>query len=529
MKYYFDDTAASRACNFIERYIQHVEGEKAGQFIELEQWQRKIVSDIFGWKREDGTRKYRKAYIQVPRGNGKSTLTGALCNLMFFIDNEPAALITYGALNQQQANAVGWRIVSEQIRANEKLLNKVKILNNAKSIEYRPMMNGFKGLSIFRTVSRDSKALHGLNCHGAVIDEYHTHPTSEVLDTLATSMLKRKNPLLIIITTPGFNMDGPCYKEYQYARQILDGKLIDESYYAVIFESPRDSDIYHEETWKLANPNYGISIGKDYFENEIQRIKNEPSYENTFRVLHLGQWVQMETTWISDYDWHRIKFDKPKLTDFAGCEAFLSFDLSSTSDITSLSAIIKRDGIYHSFNWFWLPKERHHNSAEYKNESFAEWIEKGYITLCSTRTVDYRLVYDQIKKIDSICNVVNIQYDNWNASILASELEREGYLCEKYRQGFKSMSMPTKKFREFVIEGKFNHLYNPVLKWMVGNVTIQIDEQNNYKVIKDKKKAHRKVDGVITNIMCLGAILQHEYMMQSQSYIETTGELFELD
>lgn len=525
-QYWFDKRAGEKQCNFIERYIKHIEGEKAGEFIKLEEWQREIIMDLYGWRRKDGTRKYRKAYIQLPRGNGKSTITAALCNGALFIDDEPAALITYGALNRGQANSIGFRMVSEQIHANPKLESKVKILNNTNVIEYRPQLKGFNGLSLFKTVSRDSKTLHGLNVHMGIIDEYHTHPTSEVLDTIATSMLKRRNPLLIIITTAGFNMDGPCYKEYLYAKQILDGKIKDESYYVKIYEADREDDIFDEATWIKANPNYGISIGKDYFKEQVQRIKNEPSYENTFRVLHLSQWVQVATSWISDYDWTRVKHNV-EWDSLKGNQCFLAFDLSATSDITALTAIVKSGNVYHSKSWFWMARERYQGSADYKNDSFKEWVDGEYITLCNTRTVDYRMMYDKIHEISQEFTVMSIQYDKWNAAILASELSDDGFELEEFRQGYRTMSLPTKKFRELIIEGRFNHYDNPVLRWMAGNATVMKDEHDNEKVIKDKRQPHRKVDGIITNIMAFGAALQYEYDNPSQSYLDN-GELWEI-
>jgi phage terminase large subunit-like protein len=191
MDYWFDKKAAARAVNFIERYVLHTEGAKAGEPFLLEKWQKEIVSDLFGWKRQDGTRRYRKSYIQVGRGNGKSTFVTALCLVAMFVDNEPAAFIAYAALNREQANMIGWKMMSETIEANPELSKLVKILKSVKTIEYRPIKNNeYSGLSIFKTVSRDSGGLHGLNCHIAVVDEYHTHPDSQVLDTLATSMLK---------------------------------------------------------------------------------------------------------------------------------------------------------------------------------------------------------------------------------------------------------------------------------------------------------------------------------------------------
>lgn len=528
MKYYFDERSGERICNFIERYIVHTEGVMAGKPFILEAWQSEIIMDLFGWKREDGTRKYRKAYIQIGRGNGKSTMIAALCNACLFVDNEQAAQIYYAALNQRQANDVGFKMVTEQIRANKKLYDMSKILNNAKSVEYRPIGNGFAGLSVFKTVSRDSKSLHGLNAHVAILDEYHTHPTSDVLDTLATSMLKRNQPMLIIITTPGFNMDGPCYKEYNYAKAIIEGKIQDESYYAKIFESSADDDIASEETWLKANPNYGISVHRDYFLQELNKIKNDPGYENTFRVLHLGQWVNSESAWISDIDWAKAYHDGGGYDDLKGCDAFLAFDLSQTSDMTALTVIVPKDGIYYSLNWFWLPRERHQGSAHYKNESFTSWVADGYIELCETRAVDYRVIFDKIMEISDHFNVVNIQYDSYNAAQISADLERDGFEMKVFRQGFLSMSFPTKKMYEFIMTGKYSHGRNPVLRWMAGNATVKYDEMANQKIIKDARFPHKKVDGIITNIMGIGAALQYEYENNNVSYMDNEQTIWEI-
>lgn len=527
-KYYFDDKAADSVVNFIQKHIYHVEGTKQGTPIVLEEWQKDIVTNLFGWKHKDtGKRRYRKAYIQVGRGNGKSTLIGAICNTVLFLDREPAAQIYYAAYNKEQATQVGYRIVSEQINQNPILRDKVRIYTGTKTIEYRPSIDGIAtGLSYFKTMSKDSRGQHGLNAHLVIVDEYHTHATTEVMDTLATSQLKRDQPLLIIITTSGFDTNSPCYKEYEYAKQIIEGKIEDDSYFARIWEAGKDDDIFSEETWKKANPNYGVSIHKDYFDQQCQRIRNEPSYENVFRVLHLSQWVNTESSWISDSAWmgYDATFDIDRLK---GKDAFAAFDLSSTRDITALTLIIPDGGKYHSLNWFWLPEKSYEGSADYKNDSFYEWTRNGTINVTSGAIVDYQALYDKIIELDKVYNIVNINYDPYNANIIANKLESAGYVCEKFRQGFISMNYPTKQLEMAIISGKFMHNNNPVLRWMAGNAQVTYDPAGNVKIIKDSKSPHKKVDGIITNVMALGAALQDEFEQKSGSYLdENDGELY---
>jgi phage terminase large subunit-like protein len=488
----------------------------------LAPWQKEIINDLFGTFREDGLRRYRKAYIQIPRGNGKSTLIGALCNAALFVDGEPAALICYAALNQRQANDTGFRIVSEQIRANAKLSSKVKIFTHYKSVEYRPKTEGFVGLSVFRTVSRDSKGLHGLNPYISIIDEYHTHPTSEVMDTLATGSLKRRQPMTIIITTAGFNMEGPCHKEYEYAKRVARGEIEDESYYAKIWEADADDDIFEESTWAKANPNYGISVFRDYFEQQITKVKNEPSYESTFRVLHLNQWMQNSSPWLKDEDW--MKCDKTiPLQDLAGERAYMAFDVSMTRDMTALTLLIPRDGMVYSYNWYWMPRKKLRDSADYKNAQFADWVKNGNITLVNTPTVDLAPMFDKIMEIAEQYELICVQYDPYNAQIFAAMLEKAGIPTFSHRQGTVSMSLPTKTFEQIVLNGLVGHGGDPVLRWMVGNAQLKADEQMNVKITKNPRESHRKVDGVITNIMALSGLLADRYefgLKTGKSYMD---------
>ena len=529
-KYYFDQKAADSAVRFIETQIFHVEGKKQGEPIKLEYWQKDIVQSLFGWKvTETGKRRYRKAYIQVGRGNGKSTLIGAICNLVLFLDKEPAAQIYYAAYNKEQATQVGYRIVSEQIKANPTLDSKVRIYAGTKTIEYRPSIDGIAtGLSYFKTMSKDSRGQHGLNAHLVIVDEYHTHQTTEVIDTLATSQLKRDQPLLVIITTSGFDTSSPCFKEYEYAKQVAEGTIDDETYFARIWEAAPEDDIFDEATWKKANPNYGVSIHRDYFEQQCQRIKNEPSYENVFRVLHLSQWVNNESSWINDTTW--MGYDATfNHDDLKGCDTFAAFDLSSTRDVTALSLLVSKNGKYYSMNWFWLPEQSYEHSADYKNDSFYTWVRDGNITLTKGAIVDYQALYDKIIELDKVYNIVNINYDPYNANIIANKLETAGLVCEKFRQGFISMNYPTKQLEMAVISKRFMHNNNPVLRWMAGNAQVTYDAAGNIKIIKDSKKPHKKVDGIITNVMALGAALQAEFEQKANSYLEeNNGELFTL-
>ena len=523
-KYYFDEAEANRAINFVERYIHHVEGAKAGELLTLEYWQKAFISKVIGTKvKGSNIRRYRKVYLQIPRGNGKSTLIGALCNYFLFADSEPGGHVYYAAYNKEQANTVGWRIVTEQIKFSSELNELAKINLSNKFIQYRPDNGDIEGLRMFKTLSRETKGQHGLNPSVAILDEYHTHATSEVHDTILYGMRKRRQPLMIIITTAGEDTTGPCYREYEYAKAVLSGAMKDEKYYAEIYESHPDDDIFDEQTWIKCNPNYFAANLREAFLDDITKIKNDPTKETRFRIYALNQWISGASSWIPDKIWMRGAKEEQKGQYYGqNMAATVAFDLSSTSDITALSLIVKSGDTFHSHNWFWMPSETYMHQANYKNDSFDVWVRNGHITLTDRPAIDPIVVYDKIVELSDDFNIVNIGYDPWNAETVANMLRDQGFELTLMRQGSRTLGYPTKELKRTIINGDFNHFGHPVLRWMAANAKVKVDDNDNEKVIKDANNQHKKVDGIIANIMAFGLHLDYEHNNQQQggSYMD---------
>ncbi len=332
-KFYFDKQAASKAIGFIETFCSHTKGELHGKPLLLEDWQKKIIGDLFGWKQENGLRKYRTAFIEVGRKNGKSTLCAAIGIYMLFSDDERGSEIYSAAGDRQQAGIV-FEIAKQMILHSKELTKRAKVFRNS-------ITNESKG-NFYQAISSDSKTKHGFNANCIIFDELHTQPNRDLWDTLLTSTGSRRQPLCIAITTAGHDRQSICWEIYNYAKQVQDNIIEDSSFYSAIYEAEIEDDITSEKTWKKANPNYGISLRKEYMKREAQRAIDVPSYQNTFKRLMLNIWTDSITAWIGNKEWEDCKGDID-LEKLKGKECWAGLDLASTRDISALVLLFKED------------------------------------------------------------------------------------------------------------------------------------------------------------------------------------------
>ena len=294
-KYYFDKEAADRAVSFIEKFITHTKGELAGQPLLLEGWQKDITEKIFGWKdKYTGFRKYKTAFIMLPRKNGKTTWAASLSLLMLFADSERGGEI-YAAAGDRSQAGISHEIAKGMVLNNPELRSRAKVLRNS-------IVNESKS-NFFQAISSDSKTKHGFNANCIIFDELHTQPNRDLWDTLLTSTGSRREPLVIAITTAGYDKNSICYEVYDYAKKILDGSITDDSFLPVIYEADEEDDVTLESTWKKCNPNYGVSLRKEYMKRESKKAIDIPSYMNTFKRLHLNIWTTNESKWMGDKEW----------------------------------------------------------------------------------------------------------------------------------------------------------------------------------------------------------------------------------
>ena len=290
-EFHFDENAANIAVLFFERFLHHSKGEWAGRPFQLEQWQKdQVIRPLFGWKRADGTRRYRRAYIEIPRKNGKSTLGAAIALALLYIDSEPGAEVYSAASDREQA-----AIVFNEARAMVE--TSPELLRRSKPFRRSIVVPGTR--SSYRVLSADAPHQHGLNAHGIVFDELHTQPDRELWDVLNTSTGARRQPLVVMLTTAGYDRESICWEQHEYARQILQGIVQDDSFFACIYGAEESDDWLDPATWRKANPNLGVTISLDYLEGEARRAQISPAYQNTFRRLHLNQWCVILGTMIA--------------------------------------------------------------------------------------------------------------------------------------------------------------------------------------------------------------------------------------
>ena len=495
MSFYYDEHSANRAVAFIEQMCTHCKGEWAGQPFVLEEWQKEqIIKPIFGWKDENGLRKYRQVYIEIPRKNGKSNLCASLGLLMLFADNERGAEIYSAAADRGQAGIV-FEIAKQMILQNPELEKRAKVYRNS-------IVNPSKG-SFYKAISSDSKTKHGFNSSCVIIDEAHCLPNRDLYDTLVTSTGARKEPLVISITTAGYDKNSICWELHDYAIKVRDKIIVDEHFLPLIYAADAEDDFTLEETWKKANPGYGTIIKKEYLERECKKAQDITAYEATFRRLHLCQWTSNETKWISDEAWMENNLAPINLEELKGRPCYAGLDLASIRDLTALTlAFPMDDGTINILPYFFSPLETAYMRSRKDKVDYPGWAKDGFMELTPGSVTDYEWVKAKILEVAELYDLKALAFDRWNSSTLIHQLMDEGIPCEPWGQGWVSMTAPCREIERLVLEKQLNHAGHPVLRWNMANLQVKVDPSNNIRF--DKAKSQDKIDGAVGMAMAIG-------------------------
>jgi phage terminase large subunit-like protein len=505
--YYFDEDAANLVIDFY-RFIKHTKGPMGGQIFELSGWQKFITSIIFGWKRADGNRRFKEAYIKVARKNGKSTWLTPLCLYKQFAEFEYAAEVYSAATSINQASII-FREGKRMVNASRELSKYLKV-NNL-------VITHQKSDSIFRALASDSDKLDGLNVSLAAIDEYHAHKTDEMYDVLKSSMGARDNNLLIVITTAGFSSPdnpSPCYLYEQDCKAILDGIVKAENRFAIIYEiddEDRKLDENGEFNWKnpncwiKANPNLNISVKLSQMQDDCDEAIRLTRKRRNFLTKHLNVWVDAPDTWILPEVWAK---NYKKITDdeLKGAMCYGGLDLASTKDFTAFALYFPETHTIKLFTF--IPEETVQERIGNGLADLERWIEKGWVIVTPGNVTDYDFVKKKVYECADLYDLQSIAYDPWNATQTAIDIEEAGITMSPFAQNIATINTPTKEFERLTLEGKLNHENNAVLAWMISKVVIYEDANSNIKVHKGRSnKGNNKVDGVVASIIALG-----EYM-----------------
>ena len=493
----FDKEKATLGCSFFS-LLEHFKGEWAGKPFELEGWQAFIVWSIFGWvKKIEETRRFIYADIEVARKNGKTTLAAGVALNMMLMDGESGAEIYSAAVDREQAKIcfeAAWHIAQKSKSLSQYLhFYKHSIVMESTA-------------SSFKTLSRDSGNKDGLNPHCTICDERHAWKTNEMFDVIKSGLGARKQPLVLSITTAGFDMNAPYFKDLRVMRDILRGVKEQDNWFIMIFEPDKGDDWKDEKTWIKANPNYGVSVSKSYFADELQDAINKGgTTEVNFKTKNLNMWVDAPDVWIPDEIVSKNNFDF-NLEELDGQECYAGLDLASHKDINALALYFPNVLTQPVRFLFFVPEVKiieNEDKADYRL-----WREQGWLIATPGDVIDMEIMSDIILKELKKYNIKNLSFDPYKAYHgLIQALENGGLseVLDHYTQSIANMSEPSKEIDRMLRKHEFNFLDNPVIRWMFRNVTMYQDANENIR--PDKRRSSGKIDGVVSLINAVGGYI----------------------
>lgn len=495
----FDAKKAERVCNFIE-LLPHVKGKWARKDplnpgknkLRLEPWQCLLICSIFGWTfRETGLRRFTSATVFLPRKNAKSTIASAIGWWMFAKDGEPGAEVYCGAGSEKQA----WEVfgIARQFALSEpELPESLGVTINARSL----IRQSGGSLDKFEPVI--GKPGDGASPHCAIIDEYHEHPTSEQYDTFKTGMGAREQPLLLVISTAGLNIAGPCKDHWTECEKILNGTIVDERHFALLYTIDDPEKWQTEDALKMANPNWGVSVLPGTILADLAAALREARKQGAFRTKHCNVWVTANQAYFNLEEWKVCRGEGLKREDYIGQRCAIGGDLSSKVDLTAIAHVfpLTELGKFALFARYYLPTSRA-NLPE--NQHYRKWAAEGWLTLTPGNIVDLGQVRDELIQDCKTYDVSEIALDPFQATLMINELMAEGAPAVEYRQIVNTMSEPMKNLDAGIRSGKVMHDGNPITTWCLSNVVAHVDVKEN--VYPRKEKNELKIDGAVALIM----------------------------
>ncbi len=489
--------------------LRHTKGRQfAGKPLTPDPWQvGYILAPAFGWVRwdddaKDYVRIVNTLYVEVPRKNGKTTLSGGIAVYMTAADGEDGAEVYAVAAGKDQARKT-FDPVKSIAQKSPDLAPYVKCLQDK-------IVHGASG-SYFQVVSSVAELLHGANPHAAVVDELHVHKSGDVLEAVDTGTGARTQPMIIIITTAGSAKKDTAYdSKRRYIEQLCTQTITDSSTYGVIWAAGENDDPFAEETWRGANPGYGISPTRSFMERQSNKARNSPVDLASFLRLHLGVRIEEAGKYLEMSAWDRNAgmVDESKL---AGRDCVGGLDLASTGDITALCWLFPdSDGGYDAIWRFWMPETAFEKLLKRTHGHALDWRSQGWLRVTPGETADYRYIQDQISTDREKFRVQYLGFDPWNASQLTLELAEQGCEMVMVRQGFAALSPPLKAVQQVLMSGTVDRPMlrsggNPVARWMVDNLVVLSDANGNVK--PDRKSSRDKIDGVAALVTAMACCL----------------------
>lgn len=494
--YLFDPARAERVARFLQ-LLPHTKGKWAGkrELITLEPWQLFSVCVPFGWlRKKDGNRRYRTLLIFVPRKNGKSIIGGGLGIYMFTADNEFGAEVYSGATTEKQAWEV-FRPAKQMIERTPELREHFGVEVNASNMVR--LEDGSRFVPVI------GKPGDGSSPSCSIVDEYHEHQDSTLFDTMETGMGAREQPVMLVITTAGSSIGGPCHQLVSDSERALEGLIDRPDLWPALYTIDQGDDWTSAEALRKANPNFGVSISEDFLLARQRDAMQSATKQATFRTKHLNEWVGAKNAWLNMLRWKEAP-PRKSLAELERRPCFMGLDLASKIDVAGSLLVFPPHGDdphWHVHGRYYLPEARVIEELDSNTARYREFDALGLLTLTDGEVIEFEVIKEDLREFAGRFDLQAVGYDPWQATQLAQEMELEGLPMVEIRQTVQNLSEPMKELESLILQRKLAHGDCPVLTWMASNVVAKMDVKDN--IYPNKERPENKIDGIVALIIAL--------------------------
>jgi phage terminase large subunit-like protein len=501
----WDPDAGMKAVRFFG-LLRHYKGDLGrvrtddggmGAYVDLEPWQVFIVALLFGWKRADGLRRFRRVYVEVAKKNGKTLLAAGLAILLAFFDGEPGAEVYSLATKEDQAK-LSWNDGAQFVAKNPALGKRVRKVGKRLVAE--------STASFWQPLGRDSDTGdQGINVHAAIVDELHVLADRDAIDNVETATSARSQPVVVKITTAGVRGATVWEEERADAVAVVEGRATDDAMLVLIYTLDEGDDPFDEAVWPKSNPNLGVSVRLDILREQAELAKRSPGKLASFLRYRMNIPTSVATAAIDIDEWDR-NADPPNIPD--GARVYAGLDLASVRDLTALLVVYRDpEGLYHVEARFWCPEEGIETRSRKDGVPYVDWARDGYLTPTPGNVTDYAFVREEVREIAGRWQVVEIGADRWNATQLATDLQQDGASVVFVPQTGLGLGPAWRELERLMLDGKLRHGGHPILRWMAGNVQVETDAAGNQR--PSKARSAERIDGMVALDMALGRAMAH--------------------
>ncbi|MDE1901024.1 MAG: terminase large subunit [Alphaproteobacteria bacterium] len=495
----WDGDAARHAIAFFS-HLRHSTGEWAEQPFELQLWQAFVIGSLYGWKRKNGLRRFRTAYVEVARKNGKSVLLAGTALYALVADGELGSHVYAAATTRDQARII-FGEAERMVSASPAL--RARVARTVNNLAVLPTS------SWFRPLSADATKMDGLNVHFAAVDEVHEHPNAEIIQKLNTATGARRQPLIFEITTAGHDRQSVCWQHHEFSVKALEGSISAEtadSWFAYIATIDDGDDWTNPAVWIKANPSLGVTVKTEDLKRQVEEAREMPAQQNAIRRLRLNEWTEQATRWIDMGVWAdgSTSFNEDELV---GRTCYGGLDLARVNDLSSLALVFppERPNEKTKIIWrHWCPQEDILRRVRRDRAPYTHWRDQGYLIATEGNTTDFQFLEAEILELATRFNILEIAYDRTFAGELVRNLQDEGISMVEFGQGFISMGPAAAEFMRLLIGRLLQHGNNPVATWCASNVTVRRDPAGNEK--PDKERSTERIDAIVAAVMAIGRL-----------------------